>query len=49
MLVSLPILLFTVAFFAGGPPSVLDYIILFLPMIVVIAFRPQGLFGRVGA
>jgi branched-chain amino acid transport system permease protein len=27
----------------------LAYIILFLPMIVVIAFRPQGLFGRVGA
>jgi branched-chain amino acid transport system permease protein len=25
------------------------YIILFLPMIVVIAFRPQGLFGRAGA
>ncbi len=27
----------------------LAYIILFLPMIVVIAFRPQGLFGRVSA
>ena len=27
----------------------LAYIILFLPMILVIAFRPQGLFGRVGA
>ena len=27
----------------------LAYIILFLPMIVVIAFRPQGMFGRVGA
>jgi len=27
----------------------LGYIILFLPMIVVIAFRPQGLFGRIGA
>ncbi len=27
----------------------LAYIILFLPMIVVIAFRPQGLFGRVTA
>jgi branched-chain amino acid transport system permease protein len=27
----------------------LAYIILFLPMIVVIAFRPQGFFGRVGA
>jgi len=27
----------------------LAYIILFLPMIVVLAFRPQGLFGRVGA
>jgi len=27
----------------------LAYIILFLPMIFVIAFRPQGLFGRVGA
>ena len=27
----------------------LAYIILFLPMIVVIAFRPQGLFGRIGA
>ncbi len=27
----------------------LAYIILFLPMIVVIAFRPQGLFGRHGA
>ena len=27
----------------------LAYIILFLPMIVVIAFRPQGLFGRAGA
>src|SRR5438270_678157 len=26
----------------------LAYIILFLPMIVVIAFRPQGLFGRAG-
>ena len=26
----------------------LAYIILFLPMIFVIAFRPQGLFGRVG-
>ena len=27
----------------------LAYVILFLPMIVVIAFRPHGLFGRVGA
>jgi branched-chain amino acid transport system permease protein len=27
----------------------LAYIILFLPMIVVIAFRPQGLFGRLGS
>jgi len=27
----------------------LAYIILFLPMVFVIAFRPQGLFGRVGA
>jgi branched-chain amino acid transport system permease protein len=27
----------------------LAYIILFLPMIVVIAFRPQGLFGRLSA
>jgi branched-chain amino acid transport system permease protein len=27
----------------------LAYIILFLPMIVVLAFRPQGLFGRVSA
>jgi branched-chain amino acid transport system permease protein len=27
----------------------LAYVILFLPMIFVIAFRPQGLFGRVGA
>jgi branched-chain amino acid transport system permease protein len=27
----------------------LAYFILFLPMIFVIAFRPQGLFGRVGA
>jgi branched-chain amino acid transport system permease protein len=27
----------------------LAYIILFLPMIAVIAFRPQGLFGRAGA
>jgi branched-chain amino acid transport system permease protein len=27
----------------------LAYIILFLPMIMVIAFRPQGLFGRVSA
>jgi branched-chain amino acid transport system permease protein len=27
----------------------LAYIILFLPMIFVIAFRPQGLFGRVAA
>jgi branched-chain amino acid transport system permease protein len=27
----------------------LAYVILFLPMIVVIAFRPQGLFGRVSA
>jgi branched-chain amino acid transport system permease protein len=27
----------------------LAYIILFLPMIFVLAFRPQGLFGRVGA
>src|SRR3989442_2877007 len=27
----------------------LAHIILFLPMIFVIAFRPQGLFGRVGA
>jgi branched-chain amino acid transport system permease protein len=27
----------------------LGYIILFLPMIVVIAFRPQGLFGRLSA
>ena len=27
----------------------LAYIILFLPMIFVIAFRPEGLFGRVGA
>jgi branched-chain amino acid transport system permease protein len=26
----------------------LAYVILFLPMIVVIAYRPQGLFGRVG-
>jgi branched-chain amino acid transport system permease protein len=27
----------------------LAYVILFLPMIVVIAFRPRGLFGRAGA
>lgn len=27
----------------------LAYVILFLPMIVVIAFRPRGLFGRTGA
>lgn len=27
----------------------LAYVILFLPMIVVIAFRPQGLFGRIRA
>ncbi len=27
----------------------LAYVILFLPMIVVIAFRPRGLFGRQGA
>jgi len=27
----------------------LAYIILFLPMILVLAFRPQGLFGRVGS
>ena len=27
----------------------LAYVILFLPMIVVIAFRPQGLFGRIAA
>jgi branched-chain amino acid transport system permease protein len=27
----------------------LAYMILFLPMIVVIMFRPQGLFGRIGA
>src|SRR3982074_1935732 len=27
----------------------LAHTLLFLPMIVVIAFRPQGLFGRVGA
>ena len=27
----------------------LAYIILFLPMIVVLAFRPQGLLGRLGA
>jgi branched-chain amino acid transport system permease protein len=27
----------------------LAYVVLFLPMIVVIAFRPQGLFGRAGA
>jgi branched-chain amino acid transport system permease protein len=27
----------------------LAYVILFLPMIVVIAYRPQGLFGRVSA
>jgi len=27
----------------------LAYIILFMPMIIVIAFRPQGLFGRVAA
>jgi branched-chain amino acid transport system permease protein len=27
----------------------LAYFVLFLPMIFVIAFRPQGLFGRVGA
>jgi branched-chain amino acid transport system permease protein len=27
----------------------LAYVILFLPMIVVIAFRPQGLFGRIQA
>src|SRR5437773_8397614 len=26
----------------------LAYVILFLPMIVVIAFRPRGLFGRSG-
>ena len=25
----------------------LAYVILFLPMVVVIAFKPQGLFGRV--
>ena len=27
----------------------LAYVILFLPMIFVIAFRPRGLFGRVTA
>jgi branched-chain amino acid transport system permease protein len=27
----------------------LAYVILFLPMIIVLAFRPQGLFGRLGA
>jgi branched-chain amino acid transport system permease protein len=27
----------------------LAYIILFLPMVVVIAFKPQGLFGRMSA
>jgi branched-chain amino acid transport system permease protein len=27
----------------------LAYVILFLPMIIVIAFRPQGLFGRLQA
>jgi len=27
----------------------LAYIILYLPMILVLAFRPQGLFGRVGS
>ena len=27
----------------------LAYVILFLPMIFVIAFRPRGLFGRHGA
>ena len=27
----------------------LAYVILFLPMIFVIAFRPQGLFGRISA
>jgi branched-chain amino acid transport system permease protein len=27
----------------------LAYVILFLPMIVVIAFRPTGLFGRMSA
>ena len=27
----------------------LAYIILFLPMIIVIAFRPRGLFGKVSA
>jgi branched-chain amino acid transport system permease protein len=27
----------------------LSYVILFLPMIFVIAFRPRGLFGRSGA
>ena len=34
--------------FCGGEETVADlaYVILFLPMIVVIAFRPRGLFGR---
>jgi branched-chain amino acid transport system permease protein len=27
----------------------LAYMILFLPMVVVLAIRPRGLFGRIGA
>jgi branched-chain amino acid transport system permease protein len=27
----------------------LAYMILFLPMVIVLAIRPRGLFGRIGA
>ncbi len=27
----------------------MSYVLLFVPMIVVLAYRPQGLFGRVAA
>ena len=39
---------FTYTFGTALVPD-LAYVILFLPMIVVIAFRPQGLFGRLSA
>src|SRR4029078_10072021 len=37
--------------YTSAPPLFrhLSYVLLFLPMIVVIAYRPQGLFGRISA
>jgi len=35
--------------FGTALPALLAYVILFLPMVLVIAFRPRGLFGRFAA